>query len=46
MNWQDVPSGVAQVTIDSGRRIVAQQGRKALSKFAKLHFRTVREMVS
>jgi ribonuclease HIII len=40
-----LPPGVAQVTIDAGRRIVAQQGRKALAKFAKLHFRTVREML-
>jgi ribonuclease HIII len=41
-----LPPGVAQVTIDAGRRIVAHQGRKALAKFAKLHFRTVREMLS
>lgn len=41
-----LPPGAAQVTIDAGRRIVSQQGRKALARFAKLHFRTVREMLS
>lgn len=40
-----LPPGVAPVTIETGRRIVAQQGLKALARYAKLHFRTVREML-
>jgi len=40
-----LPPGVAQVTIETGRQIVSRHGRRGLAQYAKLHFRTVREML-
>jgi ribonuclease HIII len=39
-----IPPGVAPVTIEAGRRLVAKRGRKVLGQYVKLHFRTVRAM--
>jgi ribonuclease HIII len=40
-----LPPGAAPVTVETGRRIVANLGRRGLAQYAKLHFRTVREML-
>lgn len=40
-----LPPGVAPVTVEAGRQIIAHHGRLGLAQYAKLHFRTVREML-